>query len=168
MGPGWPLRGQRATLGGLVPWLPATLVVEWPNVDLVVVDVAGAEYDAGTWAGKVVGHVFFPVAATGYPFGWNALDRTVTQRGPWRKTPPARAGNQTLSSLSADFCCWSIPCSFPGPFWSQGVCGVECAAGVGDDGPVPLVGALEKRGDLGGGASGIANRAAGPPRGSGR
>jgi hypothetical protein len=28
----------------------------------------------------------------------------------------------------------------------------ECAAGVGDDGHVPLVGPLEKRGDLGGGA----------------
>jgi L-fucono-1,5-lactonase len=25
--------------------------------------------------------------------------------------PPARAGNQSLSSVSADFCFWSIPCA---------------------------------------------------------
>lgn len=37
--------------------------------------------------------------------------RSTTSGNPPSRMPPASAGNQALSSLSADFCCWSIPCT---------------------------------------------------------
>jgi hypothetical protein len=37
--------------------------------------------------------------------------RSATSENPDVRTPPARHGTHSLSSMSADFCCWLMPCT---------------------------------------------------------